>query len=134
MIISKKSIGVSAENAVSKYFQSKGFKIISQNYNVPRIGELDLVCKDLDLLVYFIEVRYRSRIYKDSEVDQLDLESIFSNFKRSKFIKISRLFAFDHNINFEKAKKLLVIVTTFVSCMVISKVFDIETGEEILMF
>ena len=53
-------IGSYGENLARKFLEKKGFKLIEKNFKTPRWGEIDLVMKDGDTLV-FAEVRFRSR-------------------------------------------------------------------------
>lgn len=55
--ISKRDIGKNAEQLACNYLKSLGYKIISQNFTI-RGGEIDIICKDKEILV-FIEVKAR---------------------------------------------------------------------------
>ena len=54
---SSRERGQDAERACCKYLQQQGLKLLAKNYHSRR-GELDLVMKDKDTVV-FVEVRYR---------------------------------------------------------------------------
>ncbi|MDD5241397.1 MAG: YraN family protein [Sulfuricella sp.] len=49
--------GVEAEQLAAKFLQRQGLQLIETNYRC-RFGEIDLVCRDRDVLV-FVEVRLR---------------------------------------------------------------------------
>lgn len=49
------NIGKSGENIAVGYLIDRGYKIIQRNFRVPR-GEIDIVAKDKDILV-FVEVK-----------------------------------------------------------------------------
>ena len=51
-------IGDRAEDAVAQYLADCGFRLIARNYNVPGIGELDLVFEKEQVL-YITEVKSR---------------------------------------------------------------------------
>lgn len=53
----RKAIGSRAENDALLYLQEQGLKFVEKNFHC-RQGEIDLVFKDNDTLV-FVEVRYR---------------------------------------------------------------------------
>ena len=55
----KYATGLQGELAAQSYLESKGYKIIASNVNFPNVGELDIVAKDGQTLV-FVEVRTRS--------------------------------------------------------------------------
>jgi Holliday junction resolvase-like predicted endonuclease len=52
-------LGRQAEQAAAAYFLRQGYQILAANYAVPRLGELDLVMRRDDRLV-FVEVKARS--------------------------------------------------------------------------
>ncbi len=58
--LSKKKIGSLGEELAALYIRMRGYKILERNYNVPRVGELDIVAEDSEYLC-FVEVRLRSR-------------------------------------------------------------------------
>ena len=50
-------LGISAEKAAAVFLKDKGYKILSTNYRT-RLGEIDIVAKEKDTLV-FVEVKAR---------------------------------------------------------------------------
>lgn len=52
--------GKKGEEEAKKFLQDKGFEILAQNYRSP-FGEVDLVCKDKNELV-FVEVKTRRNL------------------------------------------------------------------------
>lgn len=57
MPIDKIAIGRMGEEAAAKFLKKNGYKIVAQNYRC-RWGELDIIAKDDDALV-FVEVKTR---------------------------------------------------------------------------
>lgn len=51
------AIGRAAENLAAEFLVAQGLQVLSRNFRV-RGGEIDLVCRDRDVLV-FVEVRLR---------------------------------------------------------------------------
>lgn len=59
MASQKRKLGDGAEQHVARYMKSLGYTILSTNYNVPKIGEIDIVARYEDN-IYFVEVKARS--------------------------------------------------------------------------
>lgn len=55
---SHRDIGNHAEDAACRYLQTQGVEIINRNFHSRR-GEIDIVCRDGEYLV-FVEVKYRA--------------------------------------------------------------------------
>lgn len=53
-----KPLGRKGENLAASYFREKGWEILERNYRT-RLGEIDLVCRDHDSIV-FVEVKTRA--------------------------------------------------------------------------
>src|SRR5689334_15535796 len=53
-------IGVRGEKLAARYLRRHGFRILYRNFRGRRGGEIDLVCRDGDTLV-FVEVKTRTR-------------------------------------------------------------------------
>lgn len=58
--MTKISLGRKGEQIAEKFLGEKGFKILERNFHC-RFGEIDLIAKDKDTLV-FIEVKSRSSV------------------------------------------------------------------------
>ncbi len=52
-------LGRRGEGLAAQYLRRMGYKVIHHNYRAPNGGEVDLVCRDRDTLV-FVEVKTRS--------------------------------------------------------------------------
>jgi len=57
-MMNNKVYGDYGESLACKYLKKQGYKIIETNYK-NKIGEVDIICKDKDMLV-FVEVKTRS--------------------------------------------------------------------------
>lgn len=53
------NIGQVGEEIAEEYLKKRGYKIIGKNFKTPRWGQIDLIGKDKDTLV-FVEVKTRS--------------------------------------------------------------------------
>ena len=53
-------LGTRGEKLAARYLRRQGFKILYRNFRGRRGGEIDLVCRDHDTLV-FVEVKTRTR-------------------------------------------------------------------------
>lgn len=52
-------LGRRGEKLAAKFLRRSGFKVLYRNFRAPRGGEIDIVCRDGDELV-FVEVKTRS--------------------------------------------------------------------------
>ncbi len=59
MTSKKSELGREAEKLAAQYLTSKGYQIITKNWQYKGRGEVDIVAQDGETLV-FVEVRYRS--------------------------------------------------------------------------
>ena len=73
----KKLLGRIGEKKAEKFLKSKGYKIIEKNFTT-NIGEIDLICKDEDYLV-FVEVKTRKTNAFGAPSEAVD------HFKRQKY-------------------------------------------------
>ncbi|HLP27525.1 MAG TPA: YraN family protein [Candidatus Didemnitutus sp.] len=65
--MNKVHVGREAEQRAAEHLQEKGYHILARNFKFMHLGELDIVARDGDTLV-FVEVRYRrSRNYGTPE-------------------------------------------------------------------
>lgn len=58
MTIQRKVLGMRGEEAAARHLEKNGYRMLSRNYRC-RLGEIDIVALDRDVLV-FVEVRSRS--------------------------------------------------------------------------
>jgi len=55
----KRNLGNGAESYVANYMNALGYQILTMNYTVPRIGEIDIIARHKEN-IYFVEVKARS--------------------------------------------------------------------------
>jgi len=87
-MVTTREQGEYTENIACQYLENKGFKLIEKNFNC-RVGEIDLIMKDNDSIV-FVEVRYRRSNNFGSAA-----ESITAS-KQAKLIKTASLYLQQH--------------------------------------
>ena len=58
IIFTTKKIGDNGEKQAEEYLKKLGYKVIERNWKYSRIGEIDIIAKEKDILV-FVEVKYR---------------------------------------------------------------------------
>ena len=56
-MVNKRKVGTDYEKQAAEYLKKKGLKILEQNFYC-RMGEIDIIAKDREYLV-FVEVKYR---------------------------------------------------------------------------
>jgi len=117
-MVTAREQGEYTENLACKYLENKGFKLIEKNFNC-RVGEIDLIMKDNDSLV-FVEVRYRRNNSFGSGA-----ESITTS-KQSKLIKTASLYLQQHaKLNKYPARFDVVSITGFIETDTINNIdFD----------
>lgn len=80
--------GQTAEALAERYVRRHGLTIVSRNFSC-RFGEIDLICRDADELV-FLEVRYRSASRFGSAAETVTIR------KQQKLIKTAQSFLAAH--------------------------------------
>lgn len=83
-------VGYKAEEAAEAYLESQGLKAVERNVHF-KTGELDLVMKDKDTLV-FVEVRYRKNKRFGSPAETV------TRSKQEKLVRTALLYCQKHNI------------------------------------
>ncbi|MFA6866318.1 MAG: YraN family protein [Clostridia bacterium] len=86
------ALGVVGEQMAVEYLVKKGYEIIDRNINYPNVGELDIIAKDGQTLV-FVEVRTRA----DNSFGH-PLET-FTKVKQQKVVKASRRYILENKPN-----------------------------------
>lgn len=84
--------GHEGEDFACDYLVKKGFEIIDRNYRYGKTGEIDIIAKDNETLV-FIEVKYR----KNLEFGEPEY-GITKN-KINQYKKLANAYLFDKNID-----------------------------------
>ncbi len=88
----KKKIGNLGEEISSNFLKNKGFKIISRNWEKPKIGEIDIIAKK-ENIIYFVEVKTTAISNPNySPLEHLD------NRKLKKFQRIVNHYLIENNL------------------------------------
>ncbi len=87
----RSNIGAAGEKEASKYLQSKGYQIITNNFR-SRFGEIDIIANDNGTTV-FVEVKTRTSSQFGSPADSV------SYFKLKKIVKTSQYYISRFNIS-----------------------------------
>ncbi len=87
----KREIGNIGEDLAVKYLKKNKYRIIERNFNVPKIGEIDIIAKDKDYLV-FVEVRLRKSTSHGTAAETIDI------YKQKRIIKAALTFMKQHNV------------------------------------
>jgi TIGR00252 family protein len=91
MSLVTKKFGSEGEKTASVYLKKKGFEIIETNFRLSNRGEIDIIAKDGNILV-FIEVKSRKNLnYGEPEY------SVTKN-KMNQIKKLANLYLYTHNI------------------------------------
>ncbi len=76
----KREIGNKGEDIAVKCLKKKGYKIVERNFNVPKVGEIDIIATKREYLV-FVEVRLRKDIFHGSGAESVNI------YKQKRLIK-----------------------------------------------
>ncbi|MEM8954529.1 MAG: YraN family protein [Verrucomicrobiota bacterium] len=70
--LDSREIGVLGERLAARYlYLREGYKVLGENYRAPKGGEVDLVCRDGDVLA-FVEVKTRTSEGYGRPIDAVD--------------------------------------------------------------
>lgn len=69
--INKRRLGEAYEEQAARYLEQQGLKVLARNWHAGKRGELDIVAKDGDTLV-FVEVKFRSGKAYGSPFEAID--------------------------------------------------------------
>ena len=61
MTEARKSLGKFGENLAVSFLKKKGYKILERNFVISGFGEIDIICKKKDRVI-FVEVRTKSNL------------------------------------------------------------------------
>lgn len=89
MLNKKKKIGKLGEELATKYLIEQGYEIIEKNFEC-KIGEIDIIAKDKDEIV-FIEVKSRKVLVYGDPVDAVD------TIKKKHIYRTAQYFLLIHN-------------------------------------
>lgn len=104
MIMLKREIGDKGEYLAAKYLKKLKYKIIEKNFNVPKYGEIDIIAKDGEYIV-FVEVRLRKNSLHGTAAETVDV------FKQRKIIKAAQAFLVQNNATESPARFDVVTIT-----------------------
>jgi putative endonuclease len=82
--------GQTAEDAVCRYLQQTGLKLVTRNYSC-KLGEIDLIMKDGDSIV-FVEVRFRRTNHYGDGLDSVTVS------KQNKLLRTGSFYLQRHNL------------------------------------
>lgn len=90
MIKSKnRSKGKVGELLALNYLKRKGFQILEQNFRFGKFGEIDIICKKDDLVI-FVEVKSRENIKKGTPKESI------TDLKKQRIFKSAKFFLMKH--------------------------------------
>lgn len=90
-MINKRTTGTKYEEVAAEYLEKLGYQIVEKNYRC-RSGEIDLIAKDGDYLV-FCEVKYRSDSASGHPLEAVDGR------KQSIIVKCARVYLMAHHLD-----------------------------------
>lgn len=100
----KRDIGNKGEDIAVKILKKKGYRIIERNFNAAGMGELDIVAKKKEYLV-FVEVRLRKNTLHGSGAETVDI------FKQKRLIKAALMYMKINKLDYAPARFDVVSIT-----------------------
>ncbi|MDH3348458.1 MAG: YraN family protein [Desulfobulbaceae bacterium] len=97
------SLGQNGEDAAAAYLQKKGYKVLARNYR-QRFGELDIIARDGEVLV-FVEVKTRRSQRYGTPFEAVDRR------KQRQLSKVALHYISRHNLYDQSARFDIVAVT-----------------------
>ena len=89
----KKDLGDLGEKIAEKYLKDKGYKVLDKNFRYSKLGELDIIARKDDNVIFF-EVKTR---LKTGPSDFLPEDNITYD-KQKKLIKLSQIYLSKHRL------------------------------------
>lgn len=89
--MNKRTVGDEYENKAAEFLEKQGYKILERNYR-NRYGEIDIIAKDKDYLV-FVEVKYRNSIRDGLPAEAVDFH------KQNKITKVAMYYCMQKRIS-----------------------------------
>ncbi len=86
MVDPRRATGARGEEAVASWYEARGYEVLARNWSC-REGELDLVVRDVDGTVVFVEVK--TRAYDDQGVSP---EDQVNNIKQHQITKAAKYY------------------------------------------
>jgi putative endonuclease len=83
--LARRAMGAAGEDAALRYLRARGFRLLERNLRLGRSGELDLVMKDGNTLV-FVEVKAMLRGEAITGLDKIH------TFKQRKLIELATIY------------------------------------------
>ncbi|NQU99821.1 MAG: YraN family protein [Parcubacteria group bacterium] len=91
MVLNRREIGKLGEDIVCKYLLNKKYKILNRNYH-SRYGEVDIITKDLEGFLVFIEVKARTSSKYGQGYEAVD------SLKQEKIVKTAYVYLEENKI------------------------------------
>lgn len=100
----KREIGQKGEDIAAKLIKKKGYRIIERNFNVPNMGEIDIIATKKGYLV-FVEVRLRKTDSYGSGAETVNV------YKQRRLIKAALMYMKINNLTDVPARFDVVSIT-----------------------
>ena len=71
-----KRIATRGENLACEYLEDKSYKILARNYRAGRVGEIDIIARDVDGIITFVEVKTRTIDAPISGIPELGFDAV----------------------------------------------------------
>lgn len=99
IMLNKRQIGTNKEKIAAKFLVDNGYKILEHNFYT-NIGEIDIIAKDKDYLV-FIEVKYRFNNKYGLGYEAVTKKKQKTIYKVAEFYMYKNKISFDSKVRFD---------------------------------
>ncbi len=89
-----KTLGDTGEKTAKNYLREKGYKILDKNFRYSKLGELDIIAKRGDNIIFF-EVKARMR----KGLSEFKPEDNITQTKQKKLVKLAQIWLAKQKLN-----------------------------------
>ncbi len=98
---STRQIGAEMEDVACRFLESRGYRIVERNFHGGRFSELDIVARDRDGYLCFIEVKYRHDDEHGGYVGAIGHQKVLNICRCASYYMASKRMTMDEPVRFD---------------------------------